>query len=247
MKKTLLFIFFAVFLSCTNDTIKFKNQTFEQKSTLPCKEICTHVSIQVPEAEEDSDVSDSIYSHVLNVVKEAVYFGDNPEDVVDYDDIMKSFIQSYDQMQQQFPGELIGWEATVTGKASYQSDELVGIQLEYYNFTGGAHGYSGLKSLLISKEDGKLLSADDLFKDKVKFQKFAEKKFRETFKIPANHTINATGFMFEEDKFRLPNNIIFTPKGIILYFNVYEIASYVEGPKQLFMTFDEVNDYLKIK
>jgi hypothetical protein len=150
-------------------------------------------------------------------------------------------------MQQKFPEESMGWEAKVIGSVAYQSEDVVNIKISYYNFTGGAHGFSGIRSLVIDKKDGALLTPNKIFKDVAVFSRFAEHKFRESFNIPKNHTINSNGFMFEEDKFKLPNNIIFTEKGIVLYFNVYEIASYAEGPKQLFLTFDEIKDFLKIK
>ena len=81
----------------------------------------------------------------------------------------------------------------------------------------------------------------------IKFKKFAEKAFRKHFEIADHYTINATGFMFNEDKFELPNTLIFNKKGLILYYNTYEISSYTEGPKQLFLPYEEISDYLTFK
>ena len=73
---------------------------------------------------------------------------------------------------------------------------------------------------------------------------FAEKKFRAKYKIPANKSINATGLMFENEKFNLPENIFYTDDGLLLYYNSYEAASYADGPKELLLPYKEVNDYL---
>ena len=74
-----------------------------------------------------------------------------------------------------------------------------------------------------------------------------KKKFRAKYKIPASKPINATGLMFEDEKFQLPQNIFFTDKGLLLYYNSYEIASYADGPKELLFSYKEVNDYLLIQ
>ena len=39
--------------------------------------------------------------------------------------------------------------------------------------------------------------------------------------------------MFEEDRFSLPENLGFTPGGLELLYNPYEVASYADGPISL--------------
>ena len=53
--------------------------------------------------------------------------------------------------------------------------------------------------------------------------------------------------MFEDDTFHLPQNIFYTDKGLLLFYNPYEVASYAEGTKELLLTYKEVNDYLLIR
>lgn len=247
MKKILLVLFVIVLASCSNEKLNFATQTWEQKSDLPCEEICTQVKIKVPFANNDSDVADSINQHILNTVKEVVYFGENPNKSVTYSEITQSFIGAYEDMKKQFPAETIGWEAIIEGKTTYENEDLIALQIGYYNYTGGAHGYNGIKSILINKNDGSLHTPKTLFKDVTEFKKFAEKAFRKQFKIANNYTINATGLLFNEDKFDLPNTLIFNEKGLILYYNTYEISSYAEGPKQLFLPYKQIEDFLKIK
>ena len=74
-----------------------------------------------------------------------------------------------------------------------------------------------------------------------------KKKFRAKYKIPANKSINATGLMFEDEKFSLPQNIFYTNKGLLLYYNSYEAASYADGPEELLLPYVEVEDFLRLK
>jgi hypothetical protein len=53
--------------------------------------------------------------------------------------------------------------------------------------------------------------------------------------------------MFEDEKFYLPQNIFYTDKGLLLYYNSYEAASYADGPKELLLPYKEVNEYLMVK
>ena len=180
-------------------------------------------------------------------MKEIIYFGEKPYTATDYNGLLASFIDSYDKLQKEFPNDKFGWEADIEGNVKYQSDAVLNIEIEHYTYTGGAHGYQGLRSLLFDPNTGKSISNEELFNDKGAFKAFAEKKFRAKYKIPVNKSINATGLMFEKEKFQLPQNIFYTDKGLLLYYNSYEAASYADGPKELLLPYTEVNDYLVVK
>jgi hypothetical protein len=46
--------------------------------------------------------------------------------------------------------EALSWEAEIEGSIKYQSDRILNLQIKHYTYTGGAHGYQGLRSLLFS-------------------------------------------------------------------------------------------------
>lgn len=50
--------------------------------------------------------------------------------------------------------------------------------------------------------------------------------------------------MLEDDKFILPANIFVTKDGLLLFYNVYEIAPYSDGTKELLLTYDELKGYI---
>lgn len=244
------FIIFTLLLfsvaRCSNELI-FEEQSFQKKTTLPCKENCPHISVKIPIAKDVPIVADSINKKVFSVLKEIVYFGEKPYTSTNYNGLLTSFIGSYEKLQKEFPNDKFGWEADIEGSIKYQSDSILNIEIKHYTYTGGAHGYQGLRSLLFDPNTGKFISNTKLFKDKNAFTAFAEKKFRAKYKIPTNKSINSTGLMFEDEKFYLPQNIFYTDKGLLLYYNSYEAASYADGPKELLLSYKEVNDYLTVK
>lgn len=227
--------------------LAFKTETYTKKTSLPCKDHCAIVNIEIPIAEGIPVASDSINKTVFNTIRKIIFFGEKPYTATTYEDLNKSFIGSYEELKKQFPEDAIGWEGKVKGTIDYQTDKVLNIKLNHYTYTGGAHGYEGNTSLLFNPETGKALKYSDIFKDEAAFKAFAEKKFRAKFKVPEGKGINSTGFMFEDEVFALPLNIFFKENGLLLYYNSYEIASYAEQQKELLLPYSEIEQFLKIK
>ena len=231
---------------CSNELV-FEEQSFQKKTTLPCTGDCPSISVKIPVANAVPVVADSINKKVFSVLKEIIYFGEKPYTSKDYNGLLTSFINSYEKLQKEFPKDKFGWEADIKGSVKYQSENILNIEINHYTYTGGAHGYQGLRSLLFDPNTGKSITNNELFIDKASFKALAEKKFRAKHKIPASKSINSTGLMFEKEMFQLPQNIFFTDKGLLLYYNSYEVASYADGAKELLLSYTEVNDYLAVK
>ena len=231
---------------CSKELV-FENQTFEKKTSLPCKENCPSISIKIPIAKDVPDVADNINKKVFSVLKEIIYFGEKPYAATNYNDLSTSFIDSYEKLQKEFPKDNFGWEAKIEGNVKYASDSIINIEIKHYTYTGGAHGYLGFRSLLFNPDTGKTIANSQLFKDQNAFKAFAENKFRVKYKIPKDKPINSTGYLFENNVFHLPLNIFYTDRGLLLYYNSYEVASYADGSKELLLSYNEVNPYLLIK
>jgi hypothetical protein len=247
MKHIIVIAVFLFLITGCSKELAFKDQYFQKKTTLPCKENCPKITVKIPIAKNNLIVADSINKKVFSILKEIIYFGEKPYPSTDYNGLLVSFIDSYEKLQKEFPNETFGWEAKIKGSIKYQTDNIIGIEINHYTYTGGAHGYQGLRSLLLDPTTGKSISNQDLFHNKNAFVAFAEKKFRAKYEIPTNKPINATGLMFENEKFNLPQNIFYTDKGLLLYYNSYEAASYADGPKELLLSYAEVEDYLQLK
>ena len=244
------YLFFAALLflmaRCENE-LAFEDQSFSKKTTLPCKGSCPHITLKIPIAKDVPIVADSINKKVFSVLKEIIYFGEKPYASTDYDGLLTSFIGSYEKLQKDFPKDTFGWEGEIEGNVKYLSDSILNIEIKHYTYTGGAHGYQGLRSLNFDPATGKYISNKKLFKNSNLFKAFAEKKFKAKYNIPENQPINATGFLFEDDKFQLPQNIFYTEKGLLLYYNPYEVTAYADGPKEILLSYKEINNYLLAK
>lgn len=226
--------------------LDFTTETYKKETSLKC-DPCPDVSVTIPVAKNIPVVADSINKKVFNTVRDIIYFGEQPYQASDYNTLLASFIKSYEEVVTEFTDHKVGWNGNVKGSVDYKSDEVLNIKINSYTYTGGAHGYESNQSLLFNPKTGKTLKRNNIIKNEEGFKAFAEKKFRNEFNLSPEKPINSTGLMFENGVFELPQNIFFTKNGLLLYYNTYEIASYAEGPKELLLTYDEVEEFLLIK
>mgnify|MGYP001827802452 CR=1 FL=1 len=137
MKNILSLCFLFVMISCSSDaTTAFKIREFEGAV---CGD-CPKVRISIPEAQENTVLGNSVNTGVREEIIELLDFAQN-KDVVDIPGAIDAFTEGFRNLQDEFPEELTGWEASVAGTRSYEDPSLITIKLETYIFTGGAHGY----------------------------------------------------------------------------------------------------------
>ncbi len=247
MKHFLAAFFMLFLLSGCNKELEFETKTFEKKTTLPCKGVCPHVVLKIPIAKNNPPVSDSINNKIFAIMKEIIYFGERPYASKNYEELVSDFIASYEKIQQEDPEDLFGWEGQAEGKIIHESEQIINIEISHYTFTGGAHGYSGKRSLIFDPESGKIIPNEKLFSNFKGFKELAEKKFRKQYNLKATEAINSGGLMFENEQFALPETLMFTKTGVLLYYNPYEIASYAEGAQEVLIPYAEADSLLAYK
>lgn len=246
MKYIISSLLLLLCISCSKE-LNFENQSFEKTTTIDCNEKCPRIQLDIPVAKNSGIIADSINNAVFITVKSIIDFGDKPNKSTNYEQLATSFIQAYEKLKRDFPEDHFGWEAKIEGKIKYKSENILNIEINHYSFTGGAHGYAGLRSLLFDPKTGKQIANETLFKNWNLFKVFAEAKFRTKYKIPKDQPINSTGMFFEDDVFQVAQNLFFTNEGILLHYNPYEIASYADGSRDLLIKYEEANDYLITK
>ena len=238
-----LFISFLLLLGCNEE----HKLTFEPLivSDNDCS-ACPNISIEIPKALEQTKLSETINTALEEELLSLLVFDDELE-ASSISEAIQSFKNGYVELKKLYPDETAGWEAKISGTVTFEDKNKITIALNSYLFTGGAHGYTTRSFLNFNKRKGKEFENWEFFKNQDHFENFAEAKFRIQEDIPQDNPINSTGFMFERDKFYLPENIGFTEKGLVLLYNQYEVASYADGAIELVLPYDEVKNYLTKK
>lgn len=209
---------------------------------------CVEIKLNLVEANNLKKVSDSINLHLFRLIKDMMTFS---EDAIDTSTVYKTLISNYQKAFYFTKSELNNdkmksWEFTCT--ASVQNDDqfFVNLKVDHYQFTGGAHGYNASQSILIDKVNGKKLSVDKMFTNHDIVKRKIEMIFREQFDIPFGKSLNEFGFFFENDQFKLPENIFFGDDLILFVYNPYEIAPYSSGIITLEVKRQTLDKYLQI-
>ena len=241
MKKPIgILLFILSLLGCENDA-KLTFGTFKL-SNESCK-TCPQVEILVPEALDEGTISETINIALREEVIALLSFEEEAE-IDSVSNAVESFSNGFKELKEKFQDEVL-WEAKINGDVVYEDANMLTLVINAYIFTGGAHGYSSTSFLNFDKIKATELENWELFEDEDGFTHFAESKFRIQEKIPQDENINFTGFMFDGDTFHLAENMGYTPEGIQLVYNQYEVASYADGPIVLTIPFSEANKYLK--
>ncbi len=242
----LLAFIFIVFLNCSQEKplsfeiIKLDHQTFTYCSQSICPEFNIEYLIT-----KGNKLSQVINQQIQITVIDLILKGEEKmPDVYSVEQALLYFIDTYKTHKSQFTHELLTYDANTSMQVNHQSDQLLSIQFNYYLFTGGAHGYSGISYLNFDLKTGFPLSNQALFTDYDAALKYCEKLFRKKFSIAEDKNINSTGFWFNDNTFHFPENIGFTDTEMILNYNVYEIASYAEGPITLFIPKSDIIPFL---
>ena len=240
MRAVICLLVLCCLYSCGRDTsMEFETLNIDSK---PCGS-CPEVKISIPEVKGRSKVARTVNNALTEEIISLLTFEDSLE-VGTLNEAILSFRKGYEHIQQLYPDETPGWKAEIFADISYEDEQWLSIRLDTYTFTGGAHGYGAVRFLNFDKQKGTEIMSWQLFRNRDGFERLAEARFREQEKIPENKPINSTGFMFEEDRFYLPENIGLGPEGVKLLYNQYEVASYADGPIELVLPYSEVHQFL---
>lgn len=123
------------------------------------------------------------------------------------------------------PAPLMPYQLYARYKVTNNSG-ITSFYIDYYQFSGGAHGITTRISYNVEKSTGKELELKDVFKDNFKYKDVINKEInRQISKDPDRYFIGKDGFngIVDNQSFYIKNNTI------VIYFGLYDIAPYAAG------------------
>ena len=116
--------------------------------------------------------------------------------------------------------------------------------MSFIEFQGGAHGNDKIKFLNLNAKTGEVLNQNDIIENSSGFKALAEKHFVASLETKEDR-LKMEDFFFGKP-FQLPENIGFSDDGLVLLYNVYEVASYAQGYTEFVIPFEDVTPFLKL-
>lgn len=113
---------------------------------------------------------------------------------------------------------------------AFGNEQIVSIFIKTYMFAGGAHGMTIGRALNYNVKTGARLDMIKMIEDTAFLMDLAAINFCKERKLPKKAIKLQTGLFYELADLPLADEIGFTPKGMILYYDPYSIAPYSYGP-----------------
>jgi len=201
------------------------------------------VEINIPNAEGNSSLSTSINSKIESLIANTLNFVDDDSEAISLKDALEKFDNEYKSFKNDFEENALVWEASFDGEVTYQSSEIISIALTSYLNTGGAHGSMNVTYLNFNPNTGALFTHEDLISNTPAFTTLAQQHFMSAIKT--RNDLGIEDYFFGDD-FQLPENIGYNDEGIILFYNVYEIAAYAIGITEFTIPYEEVAFHLNV-
>lgn len=155
------------------------------------------------------------------------------------------FAADYEAVQKDM-GTLSGcWEAKTTTDTVHAGAKMLTVKYETFAYTGGAHPNSNLSFYTFDRETGRMLTLADMVSDTTALMAVVEKAFRNQQRLKTGTNLEEQGYFLRDGRFFLPNNIGMSRKGMVFYYNPYEIAAYALGPIQIIVPYEQLNGILR--
>ena len=249
---TLLCLFFA----CTKDANWANNKpNFEFfsfiRSSSSCtvdSNFCAKVQLYYPLAIEGKKttlkrINDTILKHLS---KPLSYFSslDEKKDS-SLEALSKIFFEEYETLVDGKSRTGTPWIIEVRGELIQNNRKWVTIELVSHSYYGGANANAQTTFLNFDKSTGATLELMDVVSDYSGFSEVVKKNYFD--RIPNSQDDDADSFFTEVIDFDLPENFAMLEDGILFYYNTYEIAPYKVAPNALFVSYEELKPYLRLK
>lgn len=243
MKKYFLFFgLILLFVNCKNDkketqketthtAVEFQEISVDSTEIIDCTDqSCPEIEVDYLVFEGEDDFAQTVNAENEKYLINLLHINEDKPKSNTAKKAIEGFVAEYFEVKESFPESNFSYELKVNQAVENEKGKNIVLKTDFYIFTGGAHGYGGTHFMNFDRETGKLLTHEDLIADIPAFTDFVEEAFRRQYEIPAEADINSKGFLFEDGKFILPENIAVKENDVILIYNPYEAASYSEGP-----------------
>ena len=216
-----------------SDTLKYHYENLKKRAD-DCgnkpDSSCTVISIKYPVFNNQQILSDTVKHWAVDT---------------NFEVFTKQFLKSY-ELDIAKTKRKVSYTYSSTVSVIRQDSALATLQLDRYNFTGGAHGssYTGFLNWDI-KTDKKILVKDILIDGYLpELTKVADSIFRKQENLTATSSL-ANDYFFKGGKFALNNNVLISPLGLRFLYNQYEIKPYAAGTTDLLVPYSKIKSLIK--
>ncbi|MEG1607480.1 MAG: DUF3298 domain-containing protein [Mucinivorans sp.] len=129
----------------------------------------------------------------------------------------------------------------------FGNDSIVSVFLQQYFFAGGAHGMSDGVYLNVNPRSGQTIDIQSFVKDTATLMDLAAVAFCRQNHKPLDAMRLQTGLFMELSDIPIPSQMGLSGKGLVLYYQPYEIAPYSSGDISIIIPYNQLGDIVNEK
>ena len=199
---------------------------------------CAHILFEYPLIERApapaaaAAINRSVREFLLTSIGE-------PRRYPSFEATIEAFKEWYEDYKGQARVPTAFWERK-TVAIVYQSPAIVSVKFDLSFYTGGLHPQYAATFTSFNATTGARIRLDDVLVAgyRPRLTRIAENEFRTQLGIMPGMTLRDAGYIFfNDDIFALNDNFWFGPKGVIFFYNPYEIAPYSMGTTELLLPY----------
>ncbi|WMJ79850.1 DUF3298 and DUF4163 domain-containing protein [Clostridium sp. MB40-C1] len=156
-------------------------------------------------------------------------------DAISFKDKVSKLAKEYDAEEIDPEFKRLPFCVNIDYKVSYNRNNFLSLYIDYYEYTGGAHGSTTRKCYNIDLKTGKLLNLKDIFSKNSNYKEIINETIKtEIQKNPEKY--------FEESFQGIVDDQCFVVEGndLVIYFQQYEIAPYASGILEFKIPFSKI-------
>jgi Deacetylase PdaC/Protein of unknown function (DUF3298) len=242
-------LFVAIFMACQQNNPQIKKDTNVSTTKLTGKEctndtICAEISLEYLQFSGGQNtaaiaaVNDSLVHLALMGIEGNVKLPIQQA----FDSAKADLSSTLKEQLKMAPDWAGGMVRESKSRAIWQNADYLSVNLDFYGYTGGAHGYGGVGYATYNLNTGKSLSVTEVVKDTAALVPFLEKAFVAAKNEASGEQYQLADLLFPEFK-HLPvpaHNFCISDKGLHFAYNPYEVAAYAIGITEILIKWEEV-------
>jgi len=132
------------------------------------------------------------------------------------------------------------WMKAKAVRIQYNEKQILSLEFYDHGYTGGAHGLSLSKFIVLSLNDGHKITLEEIFRPDFRndLRDILNSQIRDQYDISKNTDLRDAGFWVEA--LDPSDNFYLNKDGIGFYYNQYEVAPFAMGPVDIFIPYHKL-------
>ena len=221
----------------TTNNYSFKELRFKTREKIPHTALDINLDINVPLLQlptiiyAQTGFNNIVYTHVHKTLQE--FFALLPT--------------AAESIQAQKDGRNVHYDCCIKYHLYYATDTLISIRLYTFMYTGGAHGTHDYTSITYDLKTGQKLELADIFMPKYNFLDTLSTYCATELKKRNNKEQFSTDTYITKGTAPKPKNYVtwnYTPEGLLITYNVYQVAPYCAGAQEVIIPYNIIKKQL---